>query len=72
MALEDVVNESADLQEEVIDTVTADGDVCSCDPDESQQIDSIGKIQAYGQLKLVIKNVFIWLKKNCFVNLEVE
>ena len=39
MALEDVVNESAYLQEEVIDTVTADGDACSCDADESQQID---------------------------------
>ena len=39
MALEEVVNESANLQKEVMDTVTVDGDRGSCDADESQHID---------------------------------
>ena len=39
MVLQEMVNESANLQEEVMDTVTEDVDVGSCDSDESQLFD---------------------------------
>ena len=39
MALEDVINESVNLQKEAMDTVTVDCDGDSCNADESQHID---------------------------------
>ena len=63
-----MVNESADLQEEVMGTVTA----MQFRAMRANISTSIGKIQVYGHLQLEIKNVFTWSKKGHFVNLEVE